>query len=67
MLRSNANTNTKNNGQNNNINYFLLDQCHIKDIMTDIWYSIVKMTFTWGWQKTHKTKRKYKKVLEKLK
>ena len=43
MLRSNTNTNTKNNSQNNNINYFLLDQWHIKDIMTDIWYSIVKI------------------------
>ena len=35
--------------------------------MTDIWCSMVKVTFTWGWQKTHKTKRKYRKVLEKLK
>ena len=32
-LNSNTNTNTKNNSQKNNINYFLLDQWHIKDIM----------------------------------
>ena len=42
---------------------------HIKGIMTDLWYSIVKIWkwLSWGWQKTHKTKRKYKTVLEKLK
>ena len=74
-LHSNTNTNTKNNIQNNNINYFLWDQWHIKDIMTltygtqQLKFEIecLKVTFMWGWQKTHKTKRKYKKVLEKLK
>ena len=74
-LHSNTNTNTKNNSQNNNINYFLLDQWHIKDIMAltygtqQLKFEIecLKVTFTWGWQKIHKTKRKYKKVLEKLK
>ena len=73
LNRLHSNTNT--NSQNNNINYFLLDQQHIKDIMAltygtqQLKFEIecLKVTFTWGWQKTHKTKRKYKKVLEKLK
>ena len=43
LNRLHSNTNTKNNSQNNNINYFLLDQWHIKDIMSDTWYSIVKI------------------------
>ena len=30
--------------------------------MADIGYPMVKVTFPWGWQKTHKTKRKYRKV-----
>ena len=74
-LHSNTNTNTRNNSQNNNINYFLRDQWHIKDIMAltygTQWLKFeiecLKVTFMWGWQQTHKTKRKYKKVLEKLK
>ena len=74
-LHSNTNTNTKNNSQNTNINYFLLDQWHFKDIMALTYgtqqskfeIECLNVNFTWGWQKTHKTKRKYKKVSEKLK
>ena len=75
LNRLHSNTNTKNNSQNINKNYFLWDQWHIKDIMAltygTQWLKFeiecLKVTFMWGWQKTHKTKRKYKKVLEKLK
>ena len=74
-LHSNTNTNTRNNSQNNNINYFLWDQWHIIDIMAltygtqQLKFEIecLKVTFPWASQKTHKTKRKYKIVLEKLK
>ena len=71
----NTNINTKNKIQNNIINYFLLDQWHINDIMAltygtqQLKFEIesLKVTFTCVWQKTHKTERKYEKVLEKLK
>ena len=73
-LHLNANTSTKNKSQNNNINYFLLDQWHINDIMAltygaqqlNFEIESLKVTFTWDWQKTQKNKEEICKSIRKV-